>query len=154
MPTAPNWFHKTAPSLASVAAHKRALLSEIENFLGMRVKAVLPPTAADAVAQRTDAFKQRLGDVIDHSNLEIYMTILNDLTSEGYDWSEVAAAAVKMIQHTARADTLFTRKTERRSSPPRPVHHRPAAIRGHAIRDGSVTGVGMRSAKSSLVMCG
>ena len=43
-----------------VAARERALLSEIENFLGMRVKAVLPPTRADAVAQRTDAFKQRL----------------------------------------------------------------------------------------------
>ena len=80
------------------------------------------------------------------------MTILNDLTSEGYDWSEVAAAAVKMIQHT-RADTLFTRKTERRSSPPSPSSSSSRYPRT-AIRDGSVTGVGMRSVKSSLVMCG
>ena len=96
-----------------VLPRERPLLSEIETFLGLRIKAVLPPTRADLVAQRTDAFKQKLREVISRSNLEIYMSILNDLAKEGYDWSELAAAAVSLIQHT-QTDVIFTRRTDRR----------------------------------------
>ncbi len=99
-----------------VAPRERALLSEIESFLGLRVKAVLPPTRADAVAQRTEAFKQALREIIGRSNLEIYMMLLNDLAEEGHDWSELAAAAVSLIQHT-QTETIFTRRPERRPSP-------------------------------------
>ena len=99
-----------------VAPRERALLSEIENFLGLRVKAVLPPTRADSVSQRTETFKGTLREIIGRSNLEIYMMLLNDLAQEGHDWSELAAAAVSMIQHT-QTETIFTRRTERRPSP-------------------------------------
>lgn len=99
-----------------LAPRERAMLSEIENFLGMRVKAVLPPTRADTVAQRTEAFKQALRDIIGRSNLEIYMMLLNDLAEEGHDWSEIAAAAVSMLQH-AQTETIFTKRTDRRPPP-------------------------------------
>lgn len=100
-----------------VTPRERRLLSEIENFLGQRVKAVLPPTSATAVSQRTEAFKQRLRDIINKSNLEVYMLLLNDLAEEGYDWAEIAGAAVSMVQHT-QADTIFTRRSDRRTSQP------------------------------------
>ncbi len=100
-----------------VAPRERSLLSEIENFLGLRVKAVLPPARADAVAQRTEAFKATLREIIGRSNLEIYMMLLNDLAQEGHDWSELAAAAVSMLQHT-QTETIFTRRTERRPASP------------------------------------
>ncbi|NOX63748.1 MAG: DEAD/DEAH box helicase [Chloroflexi bacterium] len=96
-----------------VLPRERALLSEIETFLGLRIKAVLPPTRADLVAQRTEAFKQKLREVIARSNLEIYMSLLNDLAKEGYDWSELAAAAVSLIQHT-QTEVIFTRRSDRR----------------------------------------
>ncbi len=103
-----------------LAPRERALLSEIENYLGMRVKAVLPPTRADTVAQRTEAFKQGLRDIIARSNLEIYMMLLNDLSEEGHDWSEIAAAAVSMLQH-AQAESLFSKRSERRPPQPSPA---------------------------------
>lgn len=54
-----------------VTLRERPLLSEVEDFLGFRIKAVLPPTRADVVAQRTEAFKQRLREIISRSNPEI-----------------------------------------------------------------------------------
>ncbi|MCO6450756.1 MAG: DEAD/DEAH box helicase [Caldilineales bacterium] len=98
-----------------VTPRERPLLSEIETFLSLRVKAVLPPTRADQVAQRTEAFKQRLRDAIARSNLEIYMSMLNELAKEGYDWSELAAAAVSLVQHS-QTDVIYTRRTERRQT--------------------------------------
>ncbi len=100
-----------------VTARERRLLSEIETHLGQRIKAVLPPTRATAVAKRTETIKQRLRDLIKSRNLEVYMLLLNDLAEEGYDWSELAAAAVSLVQHT-QTDAIFTRRTERRSSAP------------------------------------
>ena len=40
------------------------------------------------------------------------MLLLNDLAEEGYDWAEIAAAAVSLVQHT-QADTIFTRRPDR-----------------------------------------
>ena len=101
-----------------VAPRERPLLSEIETFLALRVKAVLPPTRADAVVQRTEAFKQRLRDTISRTNLEIYMSMLNELAQEGHDWSELAAAAVSLSQQSP-GEAVYTRRNEQRrpSSP-------------------------------------
>ncbi|RME80612.1 MAG: DEAD/DEAH box helicase [Caldilineae bacterium] len=98
-----------------VSPRERRLLAEIETFMAQRIKAVLPPARASIVAQRTEGFKQRLRDIIARSNLEVYMLLLNDLAEEGYDWSEIAAAAVSLVQHT-QADTIFTRRPDRRSA--------------------------------------
>ena len=98
-----------------VTAKERRLLSEIETHLGQRVKAVLPPTKATAVAKRTESFKQRLRDIIKTRNLEVYMLLLNELAEEGFDWSELAAAAVSLVQHS-QTDTTHTRRPDRRSS--------------------------------------
>ncbi|HEY54318.1 MAG TPA: DEAD/DEAH box helicase [Caldilineae bacterium] len=98
-----------------VTARERRLLSEIETHLGQRIKAVLPPTHATAVAKRTETFKQRLRDIIKTRNLEVYMLLLNDLAEEGFDWSELAAAAVSLVQYT-QSDAIFTRRSDKRSS--------------------------------------
>lgn len=108
-----------------LAPRERALLSEIENYLGLRVKAVLPPTRADTVAQRTEAFKQALRDIIGRSNLEIYMMLLGDLAEEGHDWSEIAAAAVSMLQHT-QAESIFSKRSNDRR-PAQPSSAQPSA---------------------------
>lgn len=113
-----------------VTPRERPLLAQIESFLGVRVKAVLPPTRADLVVQRAETFKQTLRDVIARSNLEIYMLLLNELAEEGYDWSELAAAAVSLVQLT-QAETIFTRRAERRAPPaaaPAPPAPRPREV--------------------------
>ena len=100
-----------------VTARERRLLSEIETHLGQRIKAVLPPTRATAVAKRTETFKQRLRDIIKTRNLEVYMLLLNELAEEGYDWSELAAAAMSLVQHS-QTDAPQQRRTDRRQSAP------------------------------------
>jgi len=98
-----------------VTARERRLLSEIETHLGQRIKAVLPPTRATAVAKRTETFKQRLRDIIKTRNLEVYMLLLNELAEEGYDWSELAAAAMSLVQHS-QTDSPQQRRGDRRQS--------------------------------------
>ena len=98
-----------------VTARERRLLSEIETHLDQRIKAVLPPTRATAVAKRTETFKQRLRDIIKTRNLEVYMMLLNELAEEGYDWSELAAAAMSLVQHT-QTDAPGVRRPERRQT--------------------------------------
>ncbi|NOZ50940.1 MAG: DEAD/DEAH box helicase [Chloroflexi bacterium] len=106
---------------ALVSPSERPLLSEIENLLGQRVKAVLPTTRASVVAQRAESFRQKLRTIIDRTNLETYLLLLNDMAEEGYDWSEIAAAAVSMTQHGVPTEKVFQGRPNRRqsSAPPR-----------------------------------
>ncbi|NOZ73435.1 MAG: DEAD/DEAH box helicase [Chloroflexi bacterium] len=114
-----------------VMPSERPLLSEIENMLGQRIKAVLPTTRASVVAQRAESFRQKLRSVIERTNLETYLFLLNDLAEEGYDWSEIAAAAVSMSQHGVPSEKVFQGRPDRRSSGsgssrgPRPSRERP-----------------------------
>ncbi len=115
-----------------VAPSERPLLSEIENLLGQRVKAVLPTTRASVVAQRAESFRQKLRTIIERTNLETYLFLLNDLAEEGYDWSEIAAAAVSMTQHGVPSEKVFQGRPDRRHSAPnrrdtrdRRSYHRP-----------------------------
>ena len=101
-----------------LAARERMLLGEIESFLGLRVKAVLPPTRAAAAAQRVEAFKQRLRETINRSNLEMYYVLLNELVEEGLDWAEIAAAAVSLLQQPTSGEAPPQRRPERRPSAP------------------------------------
>ncbi len=114
---------------ALVAPAERPLLSEIENLLGQRVKAVLPTTRASAVAQRAEAFREKLRGIIDRTNLETYLYLLNDLAEEGYDWSEVAAAAVSMMQGGAPVERVFHGSRGRKQG-----NRRPSRGRGYTQR--------------------
>ncbi len=116
-----------------VTPRERPLLAQIESFLGVRVKAVLPPTRADRVVQRSESLKQALRDIIARSNLEIYMLLLNELAEEGYDWSELAAAAVSLMQ-LSQVEAIFTRRAERRP-PPAPTPAPPAVRPREVVRE-------------------
>ncbi len=120
-----------------VLGRERALLNEIEISLGQRIRAVLSPTRATVIAQRAEAYKQRVKSIVQREHLEPYMLLLNDLAKEGFDWSEIAAAAMVLSQKPQETERVFTREhqpqqrryDQRRSSssyrPTSPSQHRP-----------------------------
>ena len=92
-----------------VLGRERALLNEIETSLGQRIRAVLSPTRATVVAQKAEAYKQRIKSIVQREHLEPYMLLLNDLAKEGFDWSEIAAAAVILSQKPQETERVFSR---------------------------------------------
>jgi ATP-dependent RNA helicase DeaD len=92
-----------------VLGRERALLSEIETNLGQRISAVISPTRATVVAQKAEAYKQRIKSIVQREHLEPYMLLLNDLAKEGFDWSEIAAAAVVLSQKPQETERVFSR---------------------------------------------
>jgi ATP-dependent RNA helicase DeaD len=92
-----------------VLGRERALLNEIETALGQRIRAVLSPTRATVVAQKAEAYKQRIKGIVQREHLEPYMLLLNDLAKEGFDWSEIAAAAVVLSQKPQETERVFSR---------------------------------------------
>lgn len=113
-----------------VLGRERALLNEIETTLGQRIRAVLSPTRATVVAQKAEAYKQRIKTIVQREHLEPYMLLLNDLAKEGFDWSEIAAAAVVLSQKPQETERVFSREqrqhdTRRQSSYRPSTSHRP-----------------------------
>ncbi len=113
-----------------VLGRERALLNEIETQLGQRIRAVLSPTRATVVAQKAEAYKQRIKTIVQREHLEPYMLLLNDLAKEGFDWSEIAAAAVILSQKPQETERVFSRDRrpdQRRQQAPsyRPSSPRP-----------------------------
>jgi ATP-dependent RNA helicase DeaD len=93
-----------------VLGRERALLNEIETALGQRIRAVLSPTRATVVAQKAEAYKQRIKSIVQREHLEPYMLLLNDLAREGFDWSEIAAAAMILSQKPQETERVFSRE--------------------------------------------
>ncbi len=92
-----------------VLGRERALLNEIEIQVGQRIRAVLSPTRATVVAQKAEAYKQRIKTIVQREHLEPYMLLLNDLVKEGFDWSEIAAAAMVLSQKPQETERVFSR---------------------------------------------
>ena len=93
-----------------VLGRERALLNEIETALGQRIRAVLSPTRATVVAQKAEAYKKRIKAIVQREHLEPYMLLLHDLAREGFDWSEIAAAAVILSQKPQETERIFSRE--------------------------------------------
>ncbi len=126
-----------------VLGRERALLNEIETTLGQRIRAVLSPTRATVVAQKAEAYKQRIKTIVQREHLEPYMLLLNDLAKEGFDWSEIAAAAVVLSQKPQETERVFSREqrhhdTRRQSSYRPSTSHRPTQQRERIYEDREV----------------
>jgi len=112
-----------------VLGRERALLNEIETTVGQRIRAVLSPTRATVIAQKAEAYKQRIKTIVQREHLEPYMLLMNDLAKEGFDWSEIAAAAMILSQKPKETERIFTRERQhdqrRQTSSYRPSTSRP-----------------------------
>ncbi len=130
-----------------VLGRERALLNEIETSLGQRIRAVLSPTRATVVTQRAEAYKQRIKSIVQREHLEPYMLLLHDLAKEGFDWSEIAAAAVILSQKPQETERVFSRErrpdqrrqtSSYRPSPPRSQQQRERYYEDREVEEGYV----------------
>jgi len=75
------------------------MLREIERFTKQRLTPVKMPTRADVAARRQVLFKERLLKTLQEVNLELHLSLVEELAEEsGRDLAEIAAAAAHLAQ--------------------------------------------------------
>jgi ATP-dependent RNA helicase DeaD len=81
-----------------VTPRERRMLQDIERFTGQRVEPMKMPTPADVAARRSELFKESLRKAIGEAELELYLTLVEDLVEEGFEIAEIAAAAAYLAR--------------------------------------------------------
>jgi len=81
-----------------VTPRERRMLQDIERFTGQRVEPMKMPTPADVAARRSELFKESLRKAIGEGDLELYLTLVEDLVEEGFEIAEIAAAAAYLAR--------------------------------------------------------
>jgi len=81
-----------------VTPRERRMLQDIERFTGQRVEPMKMPTPADVAARRSELFKESLRKAIGEGELELYLTLVEDLVEEGFEIAEIAAAAAYLAR--------------------------------------------------------
>lgn len=72
---------------------------EIERYTGQRMTPAKVPTRADVAARRQALFKERLLKTLQEEDLELYLSLVEELAEEsGRDMAEVAAAAARLAR--------------------------------------------------------
>jgi ATP-dependent RNA helicase DeaD len=82
-----------------VTPREGRMLREIERYTGQRLTAARVPTQADVAARRSALFKQRILGVLQEDDLEVYLSLVEELADEsGRDMAEIAAAAARLAR--------------------------------------------------------
>jgi ATP-dependent RNA helicase DeaD len=96
-----------------VTARQQRLLHDIERYTGQRIEPMKIPTKADIAARRIAIFKQSIRKTLASEDLELYLSLVEDLASEGYEIAEIAAAAARL----ARGDKPLSVMVEPKAPP-------------------------------------
>jgi ATP-dependent RNA helicase DeaD len=91
-----------------VSPRERRMMTEIERFTGQRLTSMKMPTQADVAARRIGMFKDSIRQTIEEGDLDLYLTLVEELVEEGLDLAEIAAGAAKL----ARGDKPLTVEVE------------------------------------------
>jgi ATP-dependent RNA helicase DeaD len=81
-----------------ISPRERRMMMEIERYTGQRIKAMKMPTQADVAARRVALFKDSIRETVEEGDLELYLSLVEELVEEGLDLAEVAAAAAKLAR--------------------------------------------------------
>lgn len=77
-----------------VTPRQQRMLRDIERYTKQKIEPLKMPTQADVAARRVQILKERILKTLDEQNLELYLSLIEDLTDEsGRDATEIAAAA-------------------------------------------------------------
>lgn len=78
---------------------QKRVLREIERFTGQNIAPLKLPTGADVAARRVAIFKEQILKTVEEEDLDLYMTLVEELREEsGCDMAEIAAAAARMAR--------------------------------------------------------
>lgn len=89
------------------------LLREIERYTRQRIEPMKLPTKADIAARRIELFKETIRKTVAEVDLELYLSVIEELADEGLDVAEVAAAA----SYLARGDRQLEQVSEANKEP-------------------------------------
>ncbi|HYG65204.1 MAG TPA: DEAD/DEAH box helicase [Thermoanaerobaculia bacterium] len=90
---------RTGVAVLFVTPRERRMMQEIERFTGQRLSAMRVPTQADVAARRIALFKESIKKTIAEGDLDLYLTLVEELAQEeGLDMAEVAAAAARLAR--------------------------------------------------------
>jgi ATP-dependent RNA helicase DeaD len=81
-----------------VSPRERRMMQEIERYTGQRIQAMKMPTRADVAARRIAMFKDSIRKTLAEGDLDLYLTLVEELVEEGLDIAEVAAAAARLAR--------------------------------------------------------
>jgi ATP-dependent RNA helicase DeaD len=81
-----------------VTPRQLRMMREIERYSGQRIEAMKVPTKADVAARRIAIFKDSIRRVLQEDDLELYLGLVEELAEEGFEISEIAAAAARMAR--------------------------------------------------------
>jgi ATP-dependent RNA helicase DeaD len=87
---------RSGTAVLFVTPRERRMLHEIERHTGMSITPMRMPTSADIAARRTELLKEDLRKTLEQGDLDLYLAVIEELVEEGFDISEVAAAAAAL----------------------------------------------------------
>ena len=87
---------RTGDAITLVEGRERRALRAIEQMIGMQIKPVRIPTAADIAARRRDNFQDAVRQTLEAHEFDAQMAAVEAL-SEEFDSTEIAAAALQML---------------------------------------------------------
>ena len=84
-----------------ITPRERGMMRQIERFTGTQIKPMKMPTRADVAAKRVAAMKEMIRKTIADGDLDLYLSLVEQLVEEGpHDIAEIAAATAKMASTT------------------------------------------------------
>jgi ATP-dependent RNA helicase DeaD len=81
-----------------VSPRERRMMQEIERYTGQRLQPMKMPTQADVAARRMALFKDSIRKTLAEGDLDLYLTLVEELVEEGLEIAEVAAAAARLAR--------------------------------------------------------
>jgi ATP-dependent RNA helicase DeaD len=86
-------------ALLFVTPRQRSMLRDIERFTGQRIEPVKMPTGGEIAARRITLFKERILETLEGEDLDMYLNLVTELSTESNrDMAEIAAAAARMAR--------------------------------------------------------
>ncbi|MFL6232061.1 MAG: DEAD/DEAH box helicase [Thermoanaerobaculia bacterium] len=81
-----------------VSPRERRMMQDIERFTGQRITPMKMPTQADVAARRIALFKDSIRRSVAEGDLDLYLSLVEELVEEGLDLAEVAAGAARLAR--------------------------------------------------------
>jgi ATP-dependent RNA helicase DeaD len=80
-----------------VTPRQQRMKREIEQYTGQRIEPMKMPTEADVASRRVALFKERILKTLQDAELDLYLSLVEELVEEsGRDMAEIAAAAAHL----------------------------------------------------------
>ncbi len=82
-----------------VTPREQRLMRNIEQYIGQRIESMKMPTRAHVAARRIALFKERILKTLAEEELDLYLSLVEELAEEsGCDMAEIAAAAARLAR--------------------------------------------------------